>query len=70
LDFDGKWENKEAPQRFTLAEVVEELEKVKDVRPGKQMKELETSRKKESIMWVQRFIAGNMHYGDCLTGNI
>jgi hypothetical protein len=53
-----------------LVEVVEELEKVKDVRPGKQLKEPETSGKKESIMWVQRFIAGNLHCGDCLTRNI
>jgi hypothetical protein len=29
LAFDGKRENKEASQRFTLAEVVEELDKVK-----------------------------------------
>jgi hypothetical protein len=50
LAFDGKQENKEAPQRFTLAEVVEELDKVKDVRPGKQMKEPETSRKKRNCI--------------------
>jgi hypothetical protein len=70
LAFDGKRENKEAPQRFTLVEVVEELDKVKDVRPGKQMNEPETSGKKESVMLVQTFIAGNLHCGDCLTGNI
>jgi hypothetical protein len=52
MPFDGKRENKEVSQRFTLAKVVEELEKVKDVRPGKQMKELETSGKKEIVMWV------------------
>jgi hypothetical protein len=34
------------------------------------MKELETSGKKESVMLVQRFIAENLHCGDCLTGNI
>jgi hypothetical protein len=70
MPFDGKRENKEVSQRFTLAKVVEELEKVKDVRLGKQMKEPETSGKKESVMWVQRYIAGNLHCGDCLTGNI
>jgi hypothetical protein len=53
-----------------LAEVVEELEKVKDVRTWKQMKEPETSGKKESVMWVQRFIAENLYCGVCLTGNI
>jgi hypothetical protein len=52
LAFDGKREKKEAPQRFTLVEVVEELDKVKDVRLGKKMNEPETSGKKESIMWV------------------
>jgi hypothetical protein len=46
LAFDGKRENKEAILRFTLAEVVEELDKVKDVSPGKQMKEPKTSGKK------------------------
>jgi hypothetical protein len=35
LAFDGKRENKDAPGKFTLEEVQEELEKVKDVRPGK-----------------------------------
>jgi hypothetical protein len=70
LAFDGKRENKEAPQRFTLGEVVEELDKLKDVRPRKQMKEPETSGKKESVMLVQRFIAENLHCGDCLTRNI
>jgi hypothetical protein len=70
LAFDGKRENKEAPQRFTLVEVVEELDKVKDVKAGKQMNEPETSGKKESVMLVQTFIAGNLHCGDCLTGNI
>jgi hypothetical protein len=24
--------------------------------------------KKESVMWAQRFIVGNLHCGDCLTG--
>jgi hypothetical protein len=33
--FDGKIENKDEPGKFTMKEVFEELEKVKDVRPGK-----------------------------------
>jgi hypothetical protein len=70
LAFDGKRENKVAPQRFTLVEVVEELDKVKEVRQGKQMKEPETSGRKESVMLVQQFIAENLHCGDCLTRNI
>ena len=35
LAFDGKRENKEEPCKFTLKEVLEDLEKVKDVRLGK-----------------------------------
>ena len=35
LAFDGKRENKDQPGKFTLEEVIEELEKVKDVRPWK-----------------------------------
>jgi hypothetical protein len=35
LAFDGKIENKDQPGKFTLKEVEEQLEKVKDVRPGK-----------------------------------
>ena len=33
--FDGKHEKRDQPGKFTLEEVIEELEKVKDVRPGK-----------------------------------
>jgi hypothetical protein len=36
LDFNGKRENKVEPGSFTVDEVLQELEKVKDVRPGKQ----------------------------------
>jgi len=35
LDFDGKTEDRDAPEKFTLQEVLEELEKVKDVCLGK-----------------------------------
>ena len=35
LDFDGETEDQDAPKKFTLQEVLEELEKVKDVYPGK-----------------------------------
>lgn len=35
LAFDGQRENKVEPGKFTIEEVQEELEKVKDVRPGK-----------------------------------
>ena len=35
MAFDGKIENRDEPRKFTLNEVLEQLEKVKDVRPGK-----------------------------------
>jgi hypothetical protein len=35
LDFDGHSENRDQTEKFTLVEVLEELEKVKDVGPGK-----------------------------------
>ena len=35
MAFDGKRENRDAPGKFTLDEIEQELEKVKDVRPGK-----------------------------------
>ena len=35
LDFDGETENQDAPEKFTLQEILEELEKVKDVCLGK-----------------------------------
>jgi hypothetical protein len=35
LDFDGKTKDQDASKKFTLKEVLEELEKVKDVCPGK-----------------------------------
>jgi hypothetical protein len=34
LVFDGQHENRSAPHKFTTEEVLEQLEKVKDVRPG------------------------------------
>ena len=35
MDFDGKTEDRDAPEKFTLQEVLEELKMVKDVCPGK-----------------------------------
>ncbi|XP_066385135.1 uncharacterized protein [Miscanthus floridulus] len=46
LAFDGKRENKEQPGKFTLEEVLEELEKVKDVRPGKHHEIIGNKRKR------------------------
>ena len=46
LAFGGKCENKDEPGKFTLEEVLEELEKVKDVRPGKHPKIIGNKRKR------------------------
>jgi hypothetical protein len=70
LAFDGKHENRDAPQKFTLGEVLDELDKVKDVRPGKPVNKLKTLEEKGSVMWVQRFIATNLCCGGCLIGYI
>jgi hypothetical protein len=35
LAFDGRVEKRDNPGKFTVKEVLEHLEKVKDVRPGK-----------------------------------
>jgi hypothetical protein len=70
LAFDGKCENRDAPQKFTLGEVLDELDKVKDIRPGKPVNETQNTGKKGSVMWVQRFIAANLCCGGCLIGYI
>jgi len=46
LVFDGKHEKKDQPGKFTLEEVMEELEKVKDVRPGKHPEIIGNKRKR------------------------
>jgi hypothetical protein len=46
LAFDGKRENRDAPQKFTLGEVLDEIDKVKDVRPGKPVNETQNTRRK------------------------
>jgi len=45
LAFDGKHEKKDQPGKFTLEEVMEELEKVKDVRLGKHLEIIGNKRK-------------------------
>jgi hypothetical protein len=51
LAFDGKRENRDAPQKFTLGEVLDELDKVKDVRLGKLVNETQnTGRKRKCDM--------------------
>jgi hypothetical protein len=66
LAFDGRVEKRDKPGKFTVKEVLEHLEKVKDVRPGK----TDITGKKGSGATVQRFIAANLGCGDCHIGNI
>jgi len=46
LAFDGKHEKKDQPGKFTLEEVMEQLDKVKDVRPGKHLEIIGKIRKR------------------------
>ena len=67
LAFDGKREKRGEPGKFTQDEVEQELEKVKDVRPGKQP---DITGKKGSAVTVLRFIPVKLGCGDCHIGNI
>ena len=56
--FDGKVETREKPEKFTMDELMEQLERVKDVRPGKHLKtknrkrdEEGQCRKRRSSLW-------------------
>jgi len=56
--FDGKVETREKPEKFTMDELMEQLERVKDVRPGKHPKtknrkrdEEGQCRKRRSSLW-------------------
>jgi hypothetical protein len=58
-EFDGKVETRDKPQEFTKKELMEQLEKVKDVRPGK----LEKKRKREEGQcWSRRSILWDLPY--------
>ena len=47
LDFDGETKDRDASKKFTLQEVLEELEKVKDVCPGKHGRKRKRKRREE-----------------------
>jgi hypothetical protein len=67
LDFNGKHENKFEPGRFTMDEVLQELEKVKDVRPGKQPDITRNKRKRSD---GPKIYSRNMGCGNCHIGKI
>ena len=51
LDFDKKTKDRDAPDKFTLQEVHEELEKVKDVCPGKHGGKRKQKRGEEPVIY-------------------
>ena len=51
MDFDGKTEDQDAPDKFTLQEVHEELKKVKDVCPGKHGGKRKQKRGEEPVIY-------------------
>jgi hypothetical protein len=67
LPFDGKRENRDAPQKFTLGEVLDELDKVKDVRPRKPVNETQnTGRKRKHYVgpkiYSRKFVLWRLPY--------
>ena len=58
-EFDGQTENRDKPAEFTKEELEEQLEKVKDVRPGK----LEKKRKREEGQcWDRKSLLWDLPY--------
>ena len=51
LDFDGETEDRDASEKFTLEEVLEELKKVKDVCPGKHGGKRKQKRGEEPVIY-------------------
>jgi hypothetical protein len=70
LAFDGKRENRDAPQKFTLGKVLDDLDKVKDVRIGKPVNETQNTGRKRKRDVGPKFIAANLCCGGCLIGYI
>ena len=54
MDFDRKTEDQDAPEKFTLQEVLQELEKVKDVCLGKHGGKRKQKRGEESVIYNQK----------------
>jgi hypothetical protein len=51
LDFDGKTEGRDALEKFTLQEVLDELEKVKAICPGKHGGKRKRKRGEEPVIY-------------------
>jgi hypothetical protein len=66
-NFDGTFENREKAEQFAHEEMKQQLEKVKDVRPGKHPLPQEKKRKRESRQcWSQRVCLWDLPYWSSL----
>jgi hypothetical protein len=64
--FDGKVETREKPEKFTTDELMEQLERVKDVRPGKHPKSKKRKRDEEGQCWKRRSCLWDLPYWSSL----
>ena len=64
--FDGNVENREKPEKFTMDEPMEQLERVKDVRPGKHPKSKKRKRDEEGQCWKRRSCLWDLPYWSSL----
>ena len=62
LDFDGKTEDQDAPEKFTLQEVLEELEKVKDVCLGKHSGKRKRKHVEEPVIYNRKLAWWGLPY--------
>jgi hypothetical protein len=64
--FDGKAETRERPEKFTMVELMEQLERVKDVRPGKHPNTKKRKRDEEGQCWKRRSCLWDLPYWSSL----
>jgi len=64
--FDGNVENHEKPEKFTMDELMEQLERVKDVRPGKHPKSKKRKRDEGGQCWKRRSCLWDLPYWSSL----
>ena len=64
--FDGNVENHEKPEKFTMDELMEQLERIKDVRPGKHPKSKKRKRDEEGQCWKRRSCLWDLPYWSSL----
>jgi hypothetical protein len=64
--FDGHSEQREKPEEFTIDELMQQLERVKDVRPGKHTKSKKRKREVEGQCWKRRSCLWDLPYWSSL----